>query len=309
MVVDQAAEVFLREVRRTEPERVVLLIGVAGADHRVHGFLDVAVRVERAFEVVVIKGNAEGPEVFVLFVAQIGDGVLADEGAVIQIAVRGDRFAGARHRALRDVVLRDIGDVFAVVAVFRERDLLAEEFLAAERDGDGQIVDLSAGVVVVVLTRDRPALSGEDLREHVAERALAGVAEMQRAGRVGGHVLHDDGLAGLRLIGAERVALTENSLHDFLLSRLGKAQIDEARPGDFRGGEQGAEFRIRLHDGHELLGDLAGSLMKNLGGLQSDRTGNIAVFGEFRALQRNGREPAPIAVRARVKRPIRACFC
>ena len=68
-----------------------------------------------------------------------------------------------------------------------------------------------------------------------------------------------------------------------------ETEIDEARPGDFRGGEQGAEFRIRLHDGHELLGDLAGSLMKNLGGLQSDRTGNIAVFGEFRALQRNGK--------------------
>ena len=29
--------------------------------------------------------------------------------------------------------------------------------------------------------------------------------------------------------------------------------------------------------------------MKNLGGLQRDRTGNVAVFGEFRALQRNGK--------------------
>ena len=56
-----------------------------------------------------------------------------------------------------DDALRRIDDVLAVVAVLRERDLLAEQLEVARIDGAREVVHLVAGIVDVVLALDRIA--------------------------------------------------------------------------------------------------------------------------------------------------------
>ena len=71
-------------------------------------------------------------------------------------------------------------------------DVVAERLAVAQPDRARQLVDLSAGVVDVVLARDRQAHPGEQVRERVAEHRAAAVADVQRSGRVGRAVLDID---------------------------------------------------------------------------------------------------------------------
>ena len=59
-----------------------------------------------------------------------------------------------------------------------------------------ELLDLRAGVVVVELARDLVALRLEQRRDRVAERRLAAVADVQRAGRIGRDELDLHLLAG-----------------------------------------------------------------------------------------------------------------
>ena len=55
-----------------------------------------------------------------------------------------------------------------LVAVFRELERFVLEFVAACLNADGKVMNLVAGIVVVKLTRDRPALTLEHTREDIA---------------------------------------------------------------------------------------------------------------------------------------------
>ena len=120
-----------------------------------------------------------------------------------------------------------------MVAVLGEFNLLALQLAAAELDRDREVVDLGAGIVVVVLAGHGPALGRKDLREHITKRALARVAEVQGTGRIGVNILDDHGFARVGAALAEVPGLLEHCLHDFLLRRLGEPQVDEAGAGDF----------------------------------------------------------------------------
>ena len=87
---------------------------------------------------------------------------------------------------------REVQDVVAVVPVIGHR-------LATPDRGDrrAEIRDLAARVVEVVLARDLLAARLEHPAEQVADERAAGVADVERAGRVGRHEFDVDG-AGAR---------------------------------------------------------------------------------------------------------------
>ena len=82
-------------------------------------------------------------------------------------------------------------DVVALVAVLGDR-------LAAPERGDrrAEVPDLPARVVEVVLARDALAAGLEDAAQQVADERAAGVADVERPGRVGRHELDVDARAG-----------------------------------------------------------------------------------------------------------------
>ncbi len=77
-------------VGRAQPERAVLLVGLAGLDQLVDRLLDPAAGVEAGFEVVMIELDLERLQVQILLVAQIGDRELAHAIEVVDIAAGGE---------------------------------------------------------------------------------------------------------------------------------------------------------------------------------------------------------------------------
>ena len=100
------------------------------------------------------------------------------------------RVGARRRRGRPDVVgqaRREVVDVVALVAVLGHR-LAAPE----RRDRRAEVPDLAARVVEVVLARDALAAGLEDAAEQVADERAAGVADVERPGRVGRHELDVD---------------------------------------------------------------------------------------------------------------------
>ena len=249
-----------------EPEGAVAFFGAAGVDHGLHGGLHAAGGVERGLEVEVVEVYAERIKVVVLLVAQIGDAVATDAVGVGKVALGFDDRAVMRMHGLAVKVVAGDGDhVFAVIGVFRKFDGFTLELAGAQADGFGEIADLNAGVVVVELAGDFPALSGEKIGKHVSEGALTGVAEMKRAGRVGGYEFEVQGLAGQVVVLAVVAAGFKHGVHHCGRGCGVERDVDEAGAGHFHGldavgigqfgGEQFGEITW-LHAG--LLGQLHG---------------------------------------------------
>ena len=90
--------------------------------------------------------------------------------------------------------------------------------MRARAHGDGEVLDLRSGVVVVELARHVAALPFEQVGDRVAERGLAAVADMQRSGRIRRHEFDDHAFAGAG-IAAPVVALRREHRGDDLLAR------------------------------------------------------------------------------------------
>ena len=272
-----------------EPEGAVAFFGAAGVDHGLHGGLHAAGGVERGLEVEVVEVYAERIKVVVLLVAQIGDAVATDAVGVGKVALGFDDRAVMRMHGLAVKVVAGDGDhVFAVIGVFRKFDGFTLELAGAQADGFGEIADLNAGVVVVELAGDFPALSGEKIGKHVSEGALTGVAEMKRAGRVGGHELKKNGLVLVGVAAAEGRAGLEDLTDDFLAGVVLNAEVDEAGAGDFDRLDESFAFGVGLEGLDDLRGDLARVLLEGASELHGDRTGDVAVFGHLRAFENDG---------------------
>ena len=105
---------------------------------------------------------------------------------------------GIRVRRARDLG-RELGHVVALVAALGH--LLAAR---ARPHRLAEQPDLVAGVVEVVLARDRVAVVLEDPRQRVAVGGVAPAGRDQRPGRVGGDELDQDPLGRVRAARAER---------------------------------------------------------------------------------------------------------
>ena len=84
--------------------------------------------------------------------------------------------------------LRGRDDVAAVVTVFRKFDRFTQEFTVTRIDRFGEIVDLVARVVDVVLRLCRVAGGAQQVDQRTAERRAAAVTDMERSGGIGADV-------------------------------------------------------------------------------------------------------------------------
>ena len=146
-----------------QPERAVLLVGLAGGAECLHGGRDFTPGVERRLKRVVIETHAERAQVHVLLAAQIGDSESADRVDVVQVARRRHfticRFDGF----LCEEIFCDVGNVFAVVGRLGPLGITRLEATAARLHRQREIGDLHAGIVVIKLARHREALGLEQI--------------------------------------------------------------------------------------------------------------------------------------------------
>ena len=98
-----------------QPQRAAFFEGLAGAHKAAHGVVDAAAGVQAGLEEVVVEAHAQGLQVQVLLVAQVGHGELADAVHVVRVARGGEGAVVGIHRLLRREVGRHVGDVAAVV--------------------------------------------------------------------------------------------------------------------------------------------------------------------------------------------------
>ncbi|MNS46008.1 hypothetical protein D3C72_784900 [compost metagenome] len=222
-----------------------------------------------------------------MLAAQVGHGEDADVVQVVDVAGGGDGLAVGRLDGLAGLeVARDVGDVVALVAVFRPVGGFGRQATGARLHADGQVVDLVAGVVVVELAGDVPADGVVQAAQGVAQRGLAGMAHVQRAGGVGRHEFNQDLLAAARGA-AKACALLGHRGDDGLARRSGNAQVDEAGAGDFGAIDQISGLgggQQRVHDG---LGQFARVAAGRLGQLHGYVGGNVAVGGDLGALEQH----------------------
>ena len=233
------AVLVVAEVGRAQPERAVLLVRVARGDEPRHRLGDAPVIVERRLEEVDVELDAERLQVAILLLAQLAHGEALNGLEIVRVGV---------GRVLVDVALRQFANVFAVIAALGQRHVLAGELPHARLHAEREVRDLRPGVVVVELSRDAPAGRREQRRDRVAERRLASVADVQRAGRIRRHEfdVHRALLAGVRV--PVLIAGRDHRAQSFREHVRRDAKIDEPWAGDLRRADSGPHEVQALDD-------------------------------------------------------------
>ena len=176
--------------------------------------------------------------------------------------------------------LGGLDDVLALVAALRDFCVQAAELQVAGVDGFGQVVDLISRIVDVVFRPHVVAGSAEQVDHRRAEGCATSVADVEKAGGVGGNVLHQDAVFFI----FRQVAVGGAYLQDIFQFAVhgvrGQVEIDEAGAGDFRlGNQRGVDV---LHDG---FCDHAGRFVCYLRPLHGCIGGVITEFFGFRYFQ------------------------
>ncbi|MNM75754.1 hypothetical protein D3C81_875500 [compost metagenome] len=135
---------------------------------------------------------------------------------------------------------------------------------------------------------DVEALPRQQVGERVAQRRLAAVAHVQRAGRVGRDELDQHLAMHAALACAVVVALGQHRAQHLGLGGGGQAQVDEAGTGDLHGLDQALRARIGLHRGDDALRQLARVALERARDLHGDVAGKVAVGGRLGPLERDG---------------------
>ena len=203
-----------------------------------------------------VELQTEGLQVQILFVAQVGHGELADAVEIVLVSRSGEFTVVGTNRLLRHEVGGDIDDVVALVSFVRPARVAGFQTIDARLDRLHQLVDLHACVVVIELARDAPTLGGEEAAHRIAQRRLARVAQVQRAGGVGGNEFDQYTLAVGRLQ-AEALACLQHLGHHRLLGGGRQTQVDEAGAGDFERADPALHRGLALQGRDELLGHRA----------------------------------------------------
>ena len=165
-----------------------------------------------------------------------------------------------RAGVLGGELLPDRDQIVAGIEAARDLDDLAERLAVAEERRLGERLDLAAGVVDVVLARHVVAGVGHQRGERIAEHGAAGMADVHRAGGVGGDVLDVDLLALADVGAAEIGALLERGAEDGVPGGVGEAEVEEAGTGDLGRDDLG----VVLEGVGELGRDLARILAERL---------------------------------------------
>ncbi len=211
---------------RSEDDRAVLLVDVAGGPQSIDRLRDPAVVVERALRAPDVEMAAE--------VLEAG----LDAGSNLLGRPPADRPGGVLARLLgpgqdfgRDLA-RHVVDVVAVVAVLGD--------LAAFADGHdrrAQVLDLAAEVVEVVLARDGVAGGRQDPAQEVAGEGAAGIADVERPGGVGRDELDVDALRMRGNGAAPGGRIEQDVLRRGRQSVVGEADVEESGRRDLHRGD------------------------------------------------------------------------
>ena len=185
-----------------------------------------------------------------------------------------------RIAALRVQRARHGQDVFGAITVRRERHVFAAELEISEVDADREDVDLPAGIVDVVLAIHRVPGGLEQVAERRAIGRAATVADVHRAGGIGGNEFHHHLAAGADVAASVSRALFRDGLQRREPRILGQPEIDEARAGNLGAGDQ----RVRRQRGDQRLRQLARILARRLGDAHRDVALEVAVLRIARAL-------------------------
>ena len=146
-------------------------------------------------------------------------------------------------------------------------------------------MNLHAGIVVIELAAHVPAARGEQTRDAIADRRVASVADVQRAGRIGRDEFHARHLAGAVLVVTVVAAIVEHARDLGVVRLRAQEEIDEARSGDFHFVDL-CTFRQR---GDQRFGDRARILARRFGQQHRGIGGEIAMFFLPRAFDHEGR--------------------
>jgi hypothetical protein len=247
---DDHAILVVTEGGRTEPQRAVLLVDVAMLAQPIDRTVHPALRMESPLAGPHVEAHAEAGET--------GLDALADPCGrpatedVRSVGIRCGRLGPHRVRDLE----REVAHVLAVIPV------LGQGLVAPDREhACAEITNLGTCVVEVVLARHTLAAGLEDTSEQVADECASGVADVQRAGRVGRHELDVHGAGSDRLDAAPGVRGAEHPVDLALQCMVRQAEVDESRRRDLNG-------RKRRCRG--ILGDLALELRRQ-GGRDRER--------------------------------------
>ena len=166
---------------RAEPDRAVLLVDVSALAQALDRSVDPALVVEPRLARPDVEMHAERLEAGLDPFAHATGRPPSDDGRGVGAVGGGggpDVVGDGGHELM---------DVGALVAV------LGHRLTALERGhGRAQVADLGTRIVEVVLARDLLAAGLEDATQQVADERAASVADVERAGRVGGHELDVD---------------------------------------------------------------------------------------------------------------------
>src|SRR5699024_10283053 len=113
-------------------------------------------------------------------------------------------------------------------------------------------------VVDVVLGGDVGAGGGEQSAHRVAERGPSGVADVQRAGRVGGDVLEVDRVTDHRLVAAVAGSRLDDGPGELARGGRVEGDVEESGAGDVDVGDAGGGPETFGDDAREIAGPHAG---------------------------------------------------
>jgi hypothetical protein len=274
---DDDPVLVIAEVGGPQPDRPVLLEDVALLGEPVGDALDRAGVVERLLGEPDVEVRAEALQRL----------LLEPELELVAGGPEGLDLRLLRHHGQDRVLLHDLRgqilDVRTLIQALALRHVLA---VGPQRQRHAEVVHLVAGVVDVELARDVGAGRFQQPAQGVADGGPPGVAQVQRARRVGGDELQVDVLAGEGLAAAVRLALLDDALGQFARGPGGQAQVEETGPGYVDPGDA-------VHPAQTLgeqLGQGARRHAGGLGQLEGDVGGVVAVVAVLRSLDGHGLE-------------------
>ena len=180
---------------------------------------------------------------------------------------------------------RDVADVVALVAVFRELGWMSDLLEISGPHGVSEHLHLTPGVVEVILPLHAVSRTREQSSHRVAQNRVAAVADRERAGGIGRDELHLD--VSSLAVRPDPEALALHQGQELRSPEPGRqSEVDESRAGDLRRGDPA--FRvIEVRD--QCFGDRTRGLALPFGHGERQIGGEVTMRAVFWDLQTDAR--------------------
>ena len=177
--------------------------------------------------------------------------------------------------------------IIAGIEPFRNlADILAERLAVAQERRAREHIDLGAGIVDVIFPGDVMAGKVQQARQRIAEHRAPAMADMHRAGRIGGDVFDID-LAGSTCRAASvGSAFAQHGAQRIRPGLRLQGEIDEAGPGDIDRGNQ----IVMAQFFRDLFGEIAWLGLGFLGQHHRGVGRHVAMRGVARRLDHDARQ-------------------